>query len=197
MKDFLNEIAEVKPHEFVGLDGEKSLCYFSKVDGSYLTHVAMEDHLDFLLKYEITEQIQNKDNESSYSANIGFSPANNKWYGWSHRAIHGFTIGSECVKGQCHYRAENLDEEIERAIAFWSDEYHEETWCESVFEDCKEPYILINWKYAINIPNKELRGAIGSNQWYYDPNNWGRGEWIAESMEDAKQMACDFAEGVS
>lgn len=24
---------------------------------------------------------------------IGFSPKDNKWYGWSHRAIHGFKIG--------------------------------------------------------------------------------------------------------
>ena len=62
---------------------------------------------------------------------IGFCEKENKWYGWSHRAIYGFGIGSTCEKGDVHYAPR------------------------------------------------------------------GRGEWAAETMEDAKQMAMDFAEGVS
>ena len=31
-------------------------------------------------------------------ASIGFSPQNQKWYGWSHRAIHGFGIGDGMFK---------------------------------------------------------------------------------------------------
>ena len=31
----------------------------------------------------------------------------------------------------------------------------------------------------------------------YFPDTWGKGEWIAETLEDAKQMAIDFANGVS
>ena len=27
---------------------------------------------------------------------IGFSDKEQKWYGWSHRAIHGFKIGDKC-----------------------------------------------------------------------------------------------------
>jgi len=34
---------------------------------------------------------------------IGFSIKDGKWYGWSHRAIYGFKIGSTCKKGDCHY----------------------------------------------------------------------------------------------
>jgi len=34
---------------------------------------------------------------------IGFSHKDGKWYGWSHRAIYGFKIGSTCKKGDCHY----------------------------------------------------------------------------------------------
>lgn len=30
---------------------------------------------------------------------IGFSPANKKWYGWSHRAVHGFGIGDVVSEG--------------------------------------------------------------------------------------------------
>ncbi len=31
--------------------------------------------------------------------NIGFSPSKNRWYGWSHRAVAGFTIGDRVKKG--------------------------------------------------------------------------------------------------
>lgn len=30
---------------------------------------------------------------------IGFAPKDQKWYGWSHRAIYGFGIGSRVTKG--------------------------------------------------------------------------------------------------
>lgn len=30
---------------------------------------------------------------------IGFSDKNQKWYGWSHRAIHGFGVGDVAKKG--------------------------------------------------------------------------------------------------
>lgn len=61
---------------------------------------------------------------------IGFSTKDGKWYGWSHRSIFGFKIGSKCTKGDCHYTPE-------------------------------------------------------------------RGEWVATCVADARQMAIDFASGVS
>lgn len=35
---------------------------------------------------------------------VGFSEKEQKWYGWSHRAIYGFGIGSKCKKGDAHYK---------------------------------------------------------------------------------------------
>lgn len=32
---------------------------------------------------------------------LGFSEKEQKWYGWSHRAIYGFGIGSEVKDGDC------------------------------------------------------------------------------------------------
>lgn len=32
---------------------------------------------------------------------IGYSESNNKWFGWSHRAIYGFTIGDVVKEGDC------------------------------------------------------------------------------------------------
>ena len=29
------------------------------------------------------------------------------------------------------------------------------------------------------------------------PDTYGRGEWTADTLEDAKQMACDYVDGVS
>ena len=68
------------------------------------------------------------------ACSFGWSPLKRKWYGWSHRAIYGFRIGSKCRMVDCHYAPKN-------------------------------------------------RG--------------GRGEWTAKTLLDARQMAIDFAEGVS
>lgn len=35
---------------------------------------------------------------------IGYSVKDGKWYGWSHRAIYGFKVGSKVKKGNCGYR---------------------------------------------------------------------------------------------
>ena len=118
--EYLDIVAYIDLEEIVV--GEKSEVYKSKFDGSYITHVGLEDDLKFLADRGITEQLTH---------GVGFSPKDNKWYGWSHRAIYGFGIGSECKKGDCHY--------------------------------------------------------VGSTP----------GEWIAKTMEDAKQMAIDFNNGVS
>lgn len=38
---------------------------------------------------------------SNKVCSIGFSPKEQKWYGWSHRAIHGFKIGDVVKEGDC------------------------------------------------------------------------------------------------
>lgn len=35
---------------------------------------------------------------------IGYCPQKRKWYGWSHRAILGFGVGSKIKKGDCRDR---------------------------------------------------------------------------------------------
>jgi hypothetical protein len=68
---------------------------------------------------------------SSNVCSIGWCEKKKLWFGWSHRAIFGFGVGSSVKEGDCGY-----------------DEH-------------------------------------------------GRGEWTARDSDDAKQMACDFAESVS
>lgn len=70
----------------------------------------------------------------SITCSIGYSTKDGKWYGWSHRAIYGFKVGSVCKKESSHYRSKK---------------------------------------------------------------DGGKGEWVAKTTADAKQMAIDFAASVS
>lgn len=185
VQDYLKQVAVIGSSDIAGDDGE---IYYTKFNGDYITRVGLEENVKFLADREITEELTH---------GVGFSPKENKWYGWSHRGICGFSIGSECKKGHVHYRASSLEDEIEDAIRFWSDEYHVRTWCETVMEDCEEPYIEILWEYSDQVPNEKLRGTIGGIKHYFNPNDLGKGEWIAETMEDAKQMAIDFNRNIS
>jgi len=57
---------------------------------------------------------------------IGFSEKDQKWYGWSHRAIFGFKIGDVVKKGDCTassglpigFKARTLEDCKRMAIAF-------------------------------------------------------------------------------
>lgn len=44
---------------------------------------------------------------------IGFCPTNNKWYGWSHRAIYGFGIGDVVKEGDCTASSGFTDEYLQ------------------------------------------------------------------------------------
>lgn len=178
--DFLKEVAHVDDME---IGGEKTRVYKSKFDDSYITHVGMEDKVKFLADREITQELTH---------GVGFSPKDEKWYGWSHRAIFGFKIGSTCKKGDCHYRAANEADEIEAAILFWSNSNHISVTAKKI----KDGRLYVSWLYDNETPNEKLRETISGVGWHYDPN-FGKGEWEAKTLIDAKQMAQDFNEGVS
>jgi hypothetical protein len=211
IKKFLDQVAYIGDSN---VDEDDGKVYYSKFDDSYITRVGMEKNIQFLADLEITEELTH---------GVGFSPKDNKWYGWSHRAIFGFEIGSTCRKGQCHYMARDKDDFLEDMIRFWDDDNHAETtgvhdrheimYCQPVdpIEDGEisndaeqvsvpsgefEDGVTISWVYNNKVFNEKLRGEIGSCFSAY-PEKWGRGEWTAETMADAKQMAIDFCEGVS
>ena len=45
------------------------------------------------------EDFFNKHGIKQINTSIGFSEKEQKWYGFSHRAIHGFKIGDKCKEG--------------------------------------------------------------------------------------------------
>lgn len=181
IKIFLDKVAHVAEST---IDGDDGMVYLSNYDDSYVTRVGMEKSIKALADREITDELTH---------GVGFSPKDGKWYGWSHRAIYGFEVGSTCAKGDSHYKAANLDDEIEDAIRFWDDENRLNTKAELIASG----RLQVSWEYDDKTPNKKLRGQISGVEHTFDPDNFGRGEWVAKTMEDAKQMAIDFNEGVS
>lgn len=184
VKKYLDLVAYVDEIEII--PGETSTVYKSKFDDSYITHVGLEDDAKFLADREITEQLTH---------GVGFSPKDSKWYGWSHRAIYGFEIGSTCNIGDCHYKGSSIDEQEADAIRFWEGDNHLNVLCEGIIEKDGDRYFDIKWDYDNEVPNEKLRGTISGCQHHI--KTLGRGEWVAKTMEDAKQMAVDFNDGVS
>ena len=193
LNNFIERIAFIEEKEYS--PGDFSKRYVSKIDRSYLTLVGMEDSLKYLLKHGITEEIQNYHNEPGCSASIGFNPEEQKWYGWFHRAMYGFTIGSTCSKGDCHYQPANKEDFIENALKYRDDALYLDTKVEEVTVGVEKGIRLL-WLYSPDTPNESIRGTWGERFIPY-PSVWGEGEWKAETIEDAKQMACDFAASVS
>lgn len=175
--------------------------YYSKVDGSYLTREGAEDSLNFLLKRGITEQIQNCNNEPKNTANIGFNPLEQKWYGWSHRAIYGFGVGSVCKQGNIGFQPKNKEEFIEDCLRFWGDldmegdTYKTNPTVREEFRDGKWG-AYVEYRYNDKVPNESMRGEM-SGMFSEYPSEWGKGEWTAITLEEAKEMAINFAKDIS
>ena len=164
--------------------------YVSKYDGSYITYIPFDDDdyiLTNLAKHEVVEQLTN---------GVGFSPSENKWYGWTHRGMCSFTIGSKCKKGHCHYIPTDENDFLEEMLEFWSDDYKTNVSAEYSIDEDGRKGVLISWIYNDIVPNKNLHNKI-SSVFNPFPDNFGRGEWVAETMEDAKQMAIDYNRSIS
>jgi hypothetical protein len=193
--DFLNKIADIKKWDPQYEGGEPIDTYYSKTDGSYICFVNNAEDVAWMIKKGITDEIQSI-NDGKVAC-IGFNPLEQKWYGWSHRAVYGFGIGSECKKGDCGYVPTDLNDFLERSINFWSDDAHTNVSAIPAVNDKGIHGAQVTWEYVPEfVPNKNLHGTIGET-FVYPPQKYGKGEWVATSMEDAKQMAIDFAEGVS
>src|SRR6187402_3366187 len=198
LQKFINDIAYIDDSKIPDDEGK---IYYSKFDGSYLTRVGMEEGLEFLLKRGITESIQSALSIKGTTSTLGFNPEEQKWYGWSHRAIFGFGVGSKCMKGNCGFKPGNKEEFTEDCLRFWGDlDMGEDTYktnptAREEIQDGKLG-VYVEYIYNDNTPNKSIRGQKGGMFSEY-PEKWGKGEWEAKTLEDAKQMAIDFARSVS
>ena len=92
--------------------------YVDKTTGAYVTSVPSDDKPTGTMKFFAKHGIS-----KVYGGSIGFSEKEQKWYGWSHRAIYGFGIGSKIKKGDCGYKgkawtAKTLDDAKQMAKDF-------------------------------------------------------------------------------
>jgi hypothetical protein len=131
------------------------------------------------------------------TCSIGFCDKEQKWYGWSHRAIGGFGIGSKVVKGDCGYRPSTQTELFDALTT-----PDEDGWVQFGVEDVELlGSIGVRVRYPVSriISEDPETGEceIVPDGFSYQDILCGKGEWVAETFTDAKQMAIDFAEGVN
>lgn len=169
--------------------------------------------------------IPEKKRDSVNICSIGFNEKEQKWYGWSHRAMYGFGIGDSVEKGDCAYTPVDKDDYLDEIVNFWHDkEYHIITWGEHgeeyeryyEYEDVVDTAtsaptgelthgeeiigklqqgVWVYSEYNDQVPNAKLRNT--TNKRFSEYPEFGRGIWTAKTIEDAKQMAIDFSDGVS
>jgi hypothetical protein len=121
---------------------------------------------------------------------IGFCEKEQKWYGWSHRAIYGFGIGGKVKQGDCGFTPSNRKEHFENIKSWYmDDEMYKNVEFKADGNKIIVCYDIIQEKSG-NAMHHEHTEAL-------DLEAYGRGEWEAKTLEDAKQMAVDFAESVS
>jgi len=170
---------------------------YSLVDGSYIGSAKSAEH--FERKGILPQAISSEHKVAS----IGFCKKEQKWYGFSHRAMYGFGVGSKVKKSSCGYKPTDTQDFLDDMIRFWVDD--EDEWTTKS--------IILRQELDITDPNKDREGlgayvkysrirksdnkTLISDNWSPYPDQWGRGEWEAKSLEDAKEMAVDFARGVS
>ena len=122
---------------------------------------------------------------------VGYCEAKQKWYGWSHRAMYGFGVGSKVKKGDCAFHPSDPQEFLEDVEAWYSDDMYQNKEI-TLHEDGDSVNIHVSYEIW---PKGDESQAIYTD--HVEQFNRGRGEWQAETMDDAKQMAIDFASGVS
>lgn len=198
--DIYTELVNFQCSDAVAHQVEMQVAYTK--EGYY---VGDKQQAEFLIRKGITSQVQPRGDGTTCV--VGFCPDELKWYGWSHRAIYGFGIGSAVRQGDCAF-SPSCPEEVEQAmLEFWDlvDPY---AWreCENETVVCKNRLFrsvqtrqdgVLGWLVAYDtIFIGADRHSVNT---YFSPypKVWGRGAWTAKTIEDAKQMAIDFAEGVS
>lgn len=127
------------------------------------------------------------------TATIGFCEKEQKWYAWSHRAMFGFGLGHTVSKGDIGFCPSNMEDWIQERVNFWRDEDNKDSFRYFVIgvDIYPKSYNLLVIEYKSK--NKEMdfiRHAI------VIPELFGRGEWTAETLDDAKQMAIDYSNNI-
>ena len=141
----------------------------STKNGNYIGGIVESYQLSWLTRFE-------SGFGGKGTVSIGFDEKEQKWYGWSHRAMFGFGIGSTVKPGDVAYQPSTRE--------LWA-------------IDLAKFYEFPEYEFYENNTKLRLFGNGKLSMEEDVPTEFGKGEWTAETQEDAKQMAMDFAMDVS
>ena len=191
LKEFIALIADI---ELASPQNGNCDIYVSKKDGSYLGWIGEEeDPFELLMLHEVTENIHSSTGDGGV-ADVGWSPTENRWFGWGPGSFCGFGIGSECKRDYSHYKPNNKEDFIKTVLKDFEDPHHTDHLGWEAYTE-EGPGVFVQWNYSDKAP-ENLKGMLG-NCFISYPDKWGRGEWIARTNEEVYEMACDFAESTS
>lgn len=167
-----------------GGDGNLTMKSCYTTNGNF--YIGSPDIAKFLCKKKGLIDIQPA-KEDHTICSIGFNPFEEKWYGWSHRAIHGFSVGDKVKVGDCAYHPTSIDE-IKLDCGYLNGDGK----C-TVGKINMETSLVPTELSEMGVSGHEVVECCLDNCVY----ELGKGEWTSETMDDVKQMAIDFARGVS
>ncbi len=122
--------------------------------------------------------------DSSHSVcSIGYCERENKWYGWSHRALFGFGIGSSVKKGDSGF-APATKEDFIKGLEAW----HNDT-------GSNKTVTITPTDKGANVHVDYHKSDLSYD--HDEDFNPGKGEWQANTLKEAREMAVNFAESVS
>lgn len=132
----------------------------------------------------IYTQVQNHKNDPSLDANMLFSTPCSEWAAFNeNNLLASFQIGSTCKKGDIHFVPSNRKELFEQEALYWDKHGFEvESW-----QKCNETGGI---NFVLSIKNGQFKKPV--EYLAKPPKSYGRGEWTAETLEDAKQMCIDY-----
>lgn len=163
----------------------------------------------YLLHFGLT-QIQTLTGNNVCS--LGWCEAEQKWYGWSHRALYGFGIGSRVRKGDVAYRPatpEALKEDLTTPDEDgWAWQKPQDvTLIEGGVRVRVRPimvHAVAETPHELDEPltmeggeHSEPMIAMYPTEEEYFEIKCGRGEWVARTLEEAREMAEDFASEIA
>lgn len=132
----------------------------------------------------------------SGSCQIGFCEKEAQWYGWA-RAFYGFGVGSKVTRGNIGYTPSDPDELLNDIKPYY--DHYENTGYEIEENGIRILFDDYDIEYSQD-PDSEYGTLIEVNRTFCRREEFvelGRGEWEARTLDDARQMAADFASGCS
>ena len=95
--------------------------YYSNIDNGYIGDETWYNRLVLQQKLILIQ----KSRHENQTCSIGYSPTENKWYGWSHRGFYGFGIGDTVKEGDLvaidyedNYYIQHPEEDLRLPVGF-------------------------------------------------------------------------------